>query len=111
MGTIAKWPKDNTSAGWNSLLPVFTEGGLSNWSLLTILLGAKGPLCNHESPKETGPVGSLSYLWCKAGRKVRTEHGPAPHRAASGSSLSQFGIVSSKDLGQRRFGEGCTEAI
>jgi hypothetical protein len=58
-----------------------------------------------ESQEETGFVDSLSYLQCKARREVRVEHGTVTHRAAPGSALSEFGIVSSKDSDTRRLGE------
>jgi hypothetical protein len=49
---------------------VFTEDGLADWSLLTILLVSNGALCSHEGERETGARGSLSYLWREARRKM-----------------------------------------
>jgi len=49
---------------------VFTESGLAKWSLLTIFLAHNRALCSHESQTETGPLGSLSYVWREARRKM-----------------------------------------
>ena len=53
------------------LLSVFNENGLADWSLLTILWASNGACCSDESQAETGPGGSLPYVWCKTGRKMR----------------------------------------
>jgi len=72
-GPIARWTRDITSAGFEIVLvSVFIEGGLADWSLLTILLATNGAWCSHESQTETGHGGSLPYVRCKTGRKMRT---------------------------------------
>ena len=65
---IVRLTRENHSAGFDIfLVSVFTECGLADWSLLTILLVSKGALCSHESQTEAGPVGSLPYVWREAG--------------------------------------------
>jgi hypothetical protein len=37
----------------------------------------------QEAYSQTGTSGSLPYLWRRTGRKMRTLHGTATHRASS----------------------------
>jgi hypothetical protein len=47
-GPTARWTWSIASAGFKiCLFSVFTEGGLADWSLLTIFLAGSGALCSH----------------------------------------------------------------
>ena len=54
------------------------------------LVGEHGALCRHESHRKGSAGGSLSHVWRKAGRKVRTQHGSAANRTASRPPLSSL---------------------
>ena len=42
----------------------------SDWSELTSLLSSRGALCEYESQRETGAIGSLPYVRVQAGREM-----------------------------------------
>jgi len=67
---IAKWPKKQPQCWLDFSVASIQRKWFADCSLLTILLRSNGPLCSHESQKETGPVGSLPYVWREARRKM-----------------------------------------
>ena len=67
---------------------------MREWSQLTILLVICRAFCRHENQNEGRAGGALSHVWRQAGRKVRTQHRPAPDRTASRSAFGSLGKVS-----------------
>jgi hypothetical protein len=69
------------------------------WSQLTIFWPGNGALCGYEKQARGSSGCSLPHLWRQAGREVRAEHGPAPHRPASRSAPGGCGRVATRDTG------------
>jgi hypothetical protein len=53
-----------------SLLQVWNETGVADWSLLTIFLTTDDAWWRHESQTEAGPGRSLPHVWSKTGREM-----------------------------------------